>query len=205
MKHYSTARWCDYVRGLAAAGPRREMERHLEAGCPRCGPLASSLVRVAALAESERAAAPPAGAVRSAKALFGLERGIERRGAATRALELLLDSRRQPALGLRGAAARSSRNLVYTSERLTLSLEIRRDAKRAALRIGGELVDRSPAPVPDVPVLLLAGRRLAAQALSNRHGRFRLLLEERRPPPLRLFIPLTDDVCYELAVPVTGG
>ncbi len=204
MKHFSTARWCDYVRGLAAAGPRREMERHLEAGCSRCGPLASALVRVAALAQSERAAAPPRGAVRAAKSVFRLQGPLAGRGPATLALELLFDSRRQPACGLRGSP-RAPRNLVYASERLTLSLEVRPDPKRAATRIGGELVDRSPAPVPGIPVLLLAGRRLVAQALSNRHGRFRLDLEERRVPPVRLFIPLSDDVCYELTVPVAGG
>ena len=53
MTHYDENQWIDYVRALPDVGASRDLESHLESGCPACRATAMAFNRVATMATRE--------------------------------------------------------------------------------------------------------------------------------------------------------
>ena len=75
MSHYDITQWADYARQVTSESAALEMKDHLE-GCGRCGELMSTLQLVADDAAAEEHHAVPEYSVRSVKAFFGLNQGL---------------------------------------------------------------------------------------------------------------------------------
>lgn len=191
MSHVDITRWSDYVRGLAHPSETESLHRHL-ATCGRCSGTVATLQRVQATGRADRRSRPPDPAVRIAKALIALRRSRTLSENRQVALELANDSWAPGALS---ASLRSSdsdvRRMSFSGEDLALDLEFafRRDPD--ALDLGGELAHDRRGPMRKVPVFLLAGQRVLADATTDAAGHFALSAEFDEP--LRLSLILLED------------
>jgi hypothetical protein len=81
-------------------------------------------------------------------------------------------------------------------------LQLEREPESTGLALVGQIVDRacSGAPLPNLPVLLMAGKKLIAQSQSNRFGEFCLVSRVQRG--LRLCLPI-ETAGRQLEIPLT--
>lgn len=91
MLHPEISDWTGFVRA-AAESDRGALQSHLDGGCTRCRALVACLERVVSAAEIDRAVAPPARAVRSAKALFAIQQPAARGDRTEKSLSSAFDS-----------------------------------------------------------------------------------------------------------------
>jgi hypothetical protein len=184
MSHFKIEQWADFSRGLDSAIDRSAMESHLLTGCPRCSRLVKMFGSVAAVARTEAAYEPPAGAVRLATAIYQI-RKPERLLA-----RLVFDTFRQPLPAGVRTQDRQTRHALY--EAGGYSVDLRLDHQRPAdmASIIGQLADRDHPGVgaDDVRVELKTREQILASANCNRFGEFQL--HYRPAPALRLDVIL---------------
>jgi hypothetical protein len=68
--HFDDQRWVDFVRGIAAEAVQKEMQTHLDSGCPSCRATFSWMGSVATLAAADSAILVPEDVVQKARELF---------------------------------------------------------------------------------------------------------------------------------------
>ena len=73
MRHYDIADWADSARAVADTGGSADMQSRLDDGCELCQAMVAAFQRVATVAATGAALAPPAGALRSVKAFFAVQ------------------------------------------------------------------------------------------------------------------------------------
>ena len=165
-RHFGSARWIDFARGLVPEEDAIAMRHHLAAGCARCRRIAEPLQRVATAAAAELA--PPDAAVRSATALFSLLRPRRRSRLSTLSLTLM-----GPDLALDGVRGGDVAEAVrYESAEYALDLQLTREG--AERTVSGQLTRPAGEALAQVPTYLIAGREVAATGLTGELGEFQL-------------------------------
>jgi hypothetical protein len=175
MKHYTAEQWADFARGLVAGHSKSMMKKHLDSGCQRCAGEISLWQSVAQTAKRQEAIDPPAGVVRNAKALMGLQK--LHAPAKPTAAKLLFDSMLAPAAaGARSAGTSWPRQLLFGvgDHRIDLRMEPRIDAEKVAI-VGQVLDSANPDKMfSKIPVSLHFGEKLLAYSETNGFGEFEL-------------------------------
>ncbi|MGE0455080.1 MAG: hypothetical protein AB7O37_08755 [Vicinamibacteria bacterium] len=174
--HFADEDWADFVRGKAEAERRSSMERHLGEGCGECQGLLRIWSTVNELGGREASSDPPDWAVRQVLGQFAL---LKPRRGLRRSATLEFDSARAPLPSGVRAGRRVARELLYSSRRQFVKLRIESQSEPRRLLLVGQLVDKKD-PGREQParaVLVRAGRRVLARAVTNRHGEFEVECE----------------------------
>lgn len=190
MSHYDITRWTDYLRGLVDAQEHNEMTDHL-AECTRCRGTHDLLDRVAVRMKADLQYEVPEYAVRNVRALFSANARPVRSTLQKLVANLVFDSFEQPQLlGVRSAAARGTRHTLYEAGEYSVDLHLQEEHGSTRMNMVGQLALRSHTfgSLDKVPVKLLSGRQVVAEAVSNEFGEFQLSYEPKRQ--LKLHIPL---------------
>lgn len=206
MKHFTTEEWADFARNVVGTDKRELMQDHLETGCKQCAGAASIWKRVHEAAQREASYEPPAGALRTVKAMYGVHRRPEISGASTSLGELLFDSMKAPMFaGVRSTAV-DVRQLLYGQGdyRLDLRLEPRVDSD--GISIVGQLLNSidPKAALDAVPVALLRGSKVVAETTTNRFGEFDFDTTLEKNLQLRVSIPQGPEFSVPLVDPLGG-
>src|SRR5581483_1187836 len=125
MEHFSEQVWVDYVRGSGSSLSMQELQGHLVAGCRECNSAFQIWRAVESFAVNESKYAPPENVVRMVKLEFSLNEAVQPDDSVL--ASLMFDSTTEPLpVGVRGAAAVSTRQFVYEGEGLTIDLRFER-------------------------------------------------------------------------------
>jgi hypothetical protein len=168
MKHFQTAEWADFVRGVATAEISASMQAHLNAGCQSCQATLNWCKTLAVIAQREAAYEPPEAAIRIAQAWFALSRPDK--GMLAR---VVFDTSLQPALaGVRSAHA-GPRQVVYEAGDVVVDIKLEPIDELGNLHIIGQLIQRDdPYAFGHVPVVLREADKQVAKTFTNRFGEF---------------------------------
>ena len=178
MTHFTTEDWIDFVNQVAQPTRKPEMEKHLER-CEDCAKTVSRWQKIQRAAVAEPTFQPPSEAVRMAKAAFAVSEWARERRAAWGMVEVLFDSRLQPALeGIRSAAT-GTRRMLYRADPFRVDLQVEGQVGSKNIVVTGQLLDlRHPEVVGrDVPFMLSNLRGRVVQATTNQFGEFREEIE----------------------------
>lgn len=199
--HPAIETWHDYVRGTLADAESGAMRRHLETGCRRCAARLATIETVQALAESERRFGVPGGALRSVKAIHGVQHpGAGARSMPSR-LRLLFDSHLSPAVAGTRRGEDRGRRLMCATDRHSVDLTLNA-SDAGGLEVAGEVVELGR-KLAGVPVFLLGdARRIHALTASDPHGGFELASGESRD--IRLCLELPGKGLFEMPLPEVG-
>lgn len=190
MTHFDNWQWADFVRGLVDASTRSMMQSHLSTGCAGCQKTAAMLSAVAVEARADAGFAPPEPVLRSAQAIYAINRP-EKVSLVRLVAKLVYDSAREPlAAGLR-SQDRLSRRALYEAGDYHVDLQLERQPASGLITLVGQLAARRQATtITDVPVWLMERDSLVENTTCNAFGEFQLEYEPRRN--LRLFLPLRE-------------
>jgi hypothetical protein len=167
------------------------MAAHLSSGCRRCEQTVSALRDVAVTARSEADYEPPEQAIRHTRAIFSLYRP-EQVSFPRMVARLVHDSLCAPLpAGLR-SQDRLGRHALYQAGTYYLDLQLEHQPRTGLVSLIGQLANRDnqTTMTADVPVWLMARKRVVAGALCNHFGEFQLEYAPARD--LRLEVPLPE-------------
>lgn len=197
MQHLQTTEWIDYVRGVMPAEKSLFAAAHLKDGCVSCGDTANWLHRLNA--STARELIVPDAVVNVAKAILAataretedLTRVTLRRLKAI----LLYDS----ILDLQPAGARSlplgcgSRMLLFRAGEYSLDLRLEAEPEQSNWTLVGQLSnDDNPSDeMSNLPVLVMAGKKVVGKTFSNEFGEF--ILQDLPRQRLHLCVPLAAE------------
>ena len=198
MSHYDITRWTDYVRGLVDAQEHSEMVHHLSE-CNSCRATHDLLARFAVRMQADLQYAIPEQVVRNARAIFSTNAPAKRTLLQKLAGSLVFDSFREPALAGARSGTPGTRHALYQAG--DYSVDIRLDEERGSTRVNmvGQLALRSHTAdsFDGIPIMLMSGRKVVAQAVSNKFGEFQLSYDPRAR--LKLHVPIHErSECIEL-------
>jgi len=198
VSHYDITRWTDYVRGLVDAQEHSEMARHLSE-CNSCRATHDLLARFAVRMQADLQYEIPEYAIRNARTIFSTNAPPKRTLLQKLTGSLVFDSFQEPALA--GARSRTpgTRHALYQAG--DYSVDIRLEEERGSTRVNmvGQLALRSHTTdsFDGVPIMLKSGRKVVAEAVSNKFGEFQLSYDPR--PQLKLHVPIHERrECIEL-------
>jgi len=189
MKHFDIANWTDFIRGLAGEADRAAMEGHLASGCPKCRHTVELLRKLAAAARDHAQIQTPQYALHCAQAIFTLQQPEKVEILARIPARLLYDSFREPLpAGLR-TQQRLSRQALYQSGDYSLDLRLENERGSSRVALVGQIQNRKQPGkhLGGVPVLLVSGKQILAQVVSNSLGEFQM--EYAPTKRLRLYVP----------------
>ena len=199
MSNYDITQWTDFVRGVTDAEDEQAMRESLPSAGAREQKMEQLLRRVAEVGRWDTQNAVPEGTVRIVKSFGSL---LARRTAAIRKpFQILFDSFAQPALaGVRGGSA-EARHLVVESDRHTV--DVRHDpghrSPSGSLHAGavnGQLFSsQGSQPVPQIPVLVLAGDDVVGTSWTGETGDFQA--DGLPEGPLNLCVLIGSEECIE--------
>ncbi len=190
MKHFELAKWVDSARGLVEGSVRVAMERHLASGCRKCRQAAELLYKVQAAARNDAQVQIPHYALRCAQAVFILQQPERVQILPRIPARLLYDSFGEPLpVGLR-TQQRLSRQALYQAGDYSLDLRLENERSSFCVALVGQIQNRKEPGrhLGGVPVLLLSGKQIVAQAVTNSLGEFHM--EYAPTKHLRLYVPV---------------
>ncbi len=198
MSHYDITRWTDYVRGLVDALEHSEMDRHLSE-CNSCRATHDLLARFAVRTQADLQYEIPEYAIRNARAIFSTNAPAKRTLLQKLTGSLVFDSFQEPALAGARSGTPGMRHALY--EAGDYSVDIRLEEERGSTRVNmvGQLALRSHTTdsLDGLPIMLMSGRKVVAEAVSNKFGEFQLNYDPR--PQLKLHVPIPEKrECIEL-------
>src|SRR3989475_6863889 len=190
MNHFDIFKWTDFVRSLIEESAQVDMERHLASGCRKCRRTTELVRKVAAAARSDSHVQAPDYAPRCARVFFLLQQPEKVQILPRIPARVLYDSFREPLpAGLR-TQQRLSRQYLYQAG--DYSLDVRLENERGSPRVAlvGQIQNRKQPGkrLGSVPVQLLSGKQVLAQATSNSLGEFQMEYEPSKH--LRLYVPV---------------
>src|SRR3989454_4102066 len=189
MKHLDLIQLTDYIRGATAEAQAAAMEAHLASGCQKCRLTADLLHKLAAAARSDSQVQVPDYALRCARAIFLLQQPEKVQILPRIPARLLYDSFREPLpAGLR-TQQRLSRQYLYQAGDYSLDLRLENERGSPRVALVGQIQNRKQPGkrLGSVPVQLLSGKQVLAQATSNSLGEFQMEYEPSKH--LRLYVP----------------
>ena len=181
MKHYGTAQWVDFTRGLVAAGLRREMQEHLADGCTDCRASMNFYQRLAGVSGRMSKSTVPDDVVRSARAIFPARSVEKPRLGARIAAELIYDSFLVPVpAGLRSTWQVGWQGLFRAGD-CSVDLRVEPELRTSKASVVGQISNHVLPGVEmgDLPVYLKAGKLVVAETRSNRFGEFQMEYEQQ--------------------------
>ena len=190
MKHFELAEWTDFVRGLIEKSARLPLEHHLASGCRKCRHTADLLRKLVIAAHSDSQVQVPDYALRCARAIFLLQQPEKVEILPRIPARLLYDSFREPLpAGLR-TQQRLSRQCLYQAGDYSLDLRLENERGSPRVALVGQIQNREQPGkrLGSVPVQLLSGKQVLAQATSNSLGEFQMEYEPSKH--LRLYVPV---------------
>lgn len=181
MNHYQITRWVDYVRGTVDAAEQREMSDHL-LKCNACRDECDLLVRVAVKMQADRQYEVPEHALRNARALFALPGKPKKSVLRKVAGYLVFDSFLEPSLAGARSRVQNVRHALYEANDYSVDIRLEEHTDSCRVNMVGQLAVRSQAEssLGGIPVVLMSGRQVLAEALSNEFGEFQLDYEPKR-------------------------
>jgi hypothetical protein len=178
-RHFPDEAWIEMIRGFAGADQLRDMQRHLDQGCPQCSDNYAHWRLVKATQDAEPQYEPPVQAVHAVKNAFPFSRKLPFLSAMAAAAELLFDTYLDPLpAGVRGANV-PARHLLHRSGDLLVDLRLENEGGNL-MYLTGQILYRDAASktTGGSGVLLAQGEdRLLAQTVANRAGEFQLEFE----------------------------
>jgi len=190
MKHFELAEWTDFVRGLVEKSARLPLEHHLASGCRKCRHTADLLRKLVTAARNDSQVQVPDYALRCARAIFFLQQPEKVQILPRIPARLLYDSFREPLpAGLR-TQQRLSRQYLYQAGDYSLDLRLENERGSPRVALVGQIQNRKQPGkrLGSVPVQLLSGKQVLAQATSNSLGEFQMEYEPSKH--LRLYVPV---------------
>jgi len=197
MHHLETTDWIDYVRGVMTAEKARYAAEHLKEGCPSCEDAAGWLLRLNESAARE--VQVPDDLVKVAKAIMqartreteDLTRAALRRLKAVLKYDSMLD--------LQPAGARSlplgcgTRMLLFRAGEYSVDLRLEAEPEHVNWTLVGQLSnDDNPSDeMSNLPVLVMAGKKVVGKTFSNEFGEF--ILPDLPRQRLHLCVPLAAE------------
>lgn len=167
------------------------MTRHL-AECSSCRATHDLFARVAVRMKADLQYEIPEYVIRNARAIFATSAPAKRTLLQKLTASLVFDSLQQPALAGARSGTPGMRHALY--EAGDYSVDIRLEEERGSSRVNmvGQLALRSHTTdsFDGVPVMLMSGRKVVAEAVSNEFGEFQLSYEPR--PQLKLHVPIHE-------------
>lgn len=200
MKHFALEKWADFANGVVSPDERASMERHLEAGCPKCAHVLARWESVRSFANRERLSSPPVDSVGLAKRAFRAYGPTRKQGAARQIAQLIFDSFRQPALeGVRNSGM-GTRQLVYQADDVLINLQLEKASGQERLSLVGQVTDSADKDkgIQRVPVLIRYGRDTLAETRTNQFGEFALECETGKRLHVSVGISPRKDVLIPL-------
>jgi hypothetical protein len=199
MSHFDVIALSDFVRGVAPAGDRGRIDRHLADGCARCSQTVDWLRRFSAVASEDVRYEPPVSALRIARAAFATSPWRIRSLPVLNG-RITFDSFLAPlAAGVRGPEAGITRFVLYEAGDFALDLQFDRTNERSGVVLMGQVANRR-APrttLAALPVLVTKGPTVVTSSICNEFGEFHLEYEPRRG--LQLQIPIESEWRIELS------
>ena len=190
MNHFDISKWADFVRGLIEESAQVAMERHLASGCRKCRHTAELLRKLVTAARNDSQVQVPDYALRCARAIFFLQQPEKVQILPRIPARLLYDSFREPLpAGLR-TQQRLSRQYLYQAGDYSLDLRLENERGSPRVALVGQIQNRKQPGkrLGSVPVQLLSGKQVLAQATSNSLGEFQMEYEPSKH--LRLYVPV---------------
>ncbi len=190
MKHFGIDKWTDFVRGLVEDSARVAMERHLASGCRKCRHTADLLHKAAVAAHRDSKVQVLEYAVRSARAIFILQLPEKVRLLCRAPARFLYDSFREPLPAGVRTQQRLSRQALYQAGDYSLNLRLENESGTSRVTLVGQIQNRKRPSnwLGGVPILLVSGKQILAQAVSNSLGEFQMEYEPSKH--LRLYVPV---------------
>lgn len=197
-RHFTAVELADYARKVAPKDQQESMKQHLE-NCGKCAKTADTWRHLVETAHRPPTPEPPQAAVRVVKALYSVHGPKRAATLKSLAADLLFDSSLAPLQAGVRSTATTARQLLFGSGdyRVDLRIEPQDDTDQVSLL--GQILHATDGErnLSAVPVALVEGRRLLAQALTNEHGEFHL--ECDLTPRLELRLMLPD---FKVAIPL---
>ena len=180
MTHPRISAWTDYVRAVADDGDRAALQGHLDSGCTSCRAVVAALEQVTTTAEIDGAVAPPEGAVRSAKAFFGLQQPAAASRWGEIDLRRAFDSALAPLTASRSSSS-ATRHMLFESEEYTLELSVDYSPGEVDAVLRGQILEAHGEPRSYTPIFLVGDGEVIDRTISAPHGTFELSsrLDER--------------------------
>src|SRR2546427_11244640 len=190
MNHFDISKWADFVRGLIEESAQVDMERHLASGCRKCRHTAELLRKVAAAARSDSHVQAPDYALRCARAIFLLQQPEKVQILPRIPARVLYDSFREPLPAGVRTQQRLSRQALYQAGDYSLHVWLENERGSSRVALVGQIQNRKEPGkrLGSVPVQLLSGKQVLAQATSNSMGEFQMEYEPSKH--LRLYVPV---------------
>jgi hypothetical protein len=197
MQHLETTDWIDFIRGVMPAEQALFATAHLDGGCITCGDQASWLSRLNESAARE--VMVPDAVVNVAKAILAaktretedLTRIALKRIRAILQYDSMFD--------LQPAGARSlplgcgSRMLLFRAGEYSVDLRLEAEPEHLNWTLVGQLSnDDNPSDdMANLPVLVMAGKKVVGKTFSNEFGEF--ILPDLPRQRLHLCVPLAAE------------
>ena len=191
MSHYDITRWTDYVRGLVDAQEHSEMARHLSE-CNSCRATHDLLARFAVRMQADLQYEIPEPVIRNARAIFSTNAPAKRTLLQKLTGILVFDSFQQPALAAVRSGTPGMRHALYEAGEYSVDIRLEEERGSTRMTMVGQLALRSHATdsFDGVPIMLMSGRKVVAEAVSNEFGEFQLSYDPR--PQLKLHVPIHE-------------
>jgi hypothetical protein len=180
-RHFDLEDWADFARGVASRERGEAMRQHLQEGCRPCHETLELWRSVSQAAFREATYLPPEGAVRIARAQFGLAQSAPEFASALRTTQVIFDSFRQPALAGVRSAGKKPRQIVYQVGEYYVDLRMEREGGPGKVICIGQLRDSNDPDkrMDETPVLLLRGQDRIGRTTTNPFGEFRLQFDRQ--------------------------
>jgi len=176
VRHFDIAKWADFVGDSAREGERAAMQAHLASGCQKCRHTAELLRKVATAARRHSQVQVPDYALRCARAIFLLQQPEKVQILPRIPARLLYDSFREPLPAGVRTQQRLSRQALYQAGDYSLDLQLEKERGSPRVALVGQIQNhKQPGKrLGGMPVLLLSGKQILAQAVSNSLGEFHM-------------------------------
>ena len=190
MKHFDIDKWTDFIRGLVEDSARVAMERHRASGCRKCRHTADLLHKLVTATRNDSQVRVPDYALRCARAIFFLQQPEKVQILPRIPARLLYDSFREPLPAGVRTQQRLSRQALYQAGDYSLDLRLENETGTCRVTLVGQIQNRKRPSnwLGGVPILLVSGKQILAQAVSNSLGEFQM--EYKPSKHLRLYVPV---------------
>jgi hypothetical protein len=189
VKHFQVEQWVDFVRNISGKSNRVVMEQHLSE-CAECFRTVTTLRKLQRSATADSKYQIPEYAIRSARAIFALQRPEKVRILPRVLAKLVFDSFREPlAVGVR-SQQRITRQALYEAGDYSVDLRIEHERGAQTVVLVGQIINRKEPKrkMADIGVELMSGKEVLSRATSNQLGEFQM--EYRPKRSLQLHVPI---------------
>jgi hypothetical protein len=190
VKHFQIQQWLDFLHGFAGEKDRVAMENHLSLGCEKCAGTVGRLRRFVAAASADAAYEVPDYAVRSARAIFALQRPQKVLILPRLVAKLVFDSFREPVLAGVRSQHRITRQAMYEAGDYCVDLRMEREQGSSSVALVGQIANRIQPEqrIASVPIILMSGKKVLGRTVSNSSGEFQIEYQPRKS--LSLYVPV---------------